>query len=86
MAKRILKYQLEEKQILMPKGAIILTVQIQYEVPVIWAMCDDTAENEVREFIIQTTGSAIYTAHPLGYISTFQYNGFVGHVFEIIKP
>jgi len=73
----------------LPKQARILTIQIQREMPQLWAIVDPEAEKETRYFRLSGTG------HPLGedylriinYIETFQMeNGaLVFHLFEIKK-
>ena len=79
----------------MPKGAQVLTVQLQEEhlaAPIepsgwLWAGCDAEAEKEDRYFL--TVGTGI----PLGggladckYIGTYQQAGFVWHLFETPTP
>lgn len=84
---RILKYPLSdcgEQVIWMPVGAKILTVQVQREVPCIWALADDTTGREEARIIrILGTGHEVPPAVGL-YIGSYQlFNGsFVGHVFE----
>ena len=92
MTKRIYKYtaELENEFVLeMPKGAKILTVQIQNGFPEIWAMVHLTPKK--IQPMSKRTFSVIGTGHPidddeqtLEYIGTFQMNNgnFVGHLFE----
>lgn len=57
--KRIFKYAIpiaDEFELELPKGAEILTFQIQYEQPVIWAIVDPDAEKEKRHFNLYGTG------------------------------
>ena len=71
----------------LPKDAKILSIQIQRDMPNLWAMVDSETEKEKRYFRLVGTG------HPLGedylriinYIGTFQMgNGaLVFHLFEI---
>lgn len=89
--RRIFKYGLsvaDENSVVMPKGAIILSLQIDKRtlLPTIWATVDPDAETEIRTF--ETIG----TGHPINelskgkriYIGTYQcLDYFVGHVFEI---
>lgn len=71
-------------------GAEFLTVQLQYGIPVIWALVDPEAEMESVEFIVYGTGMDI---HQPGdnlqnkYIGTWQANGgsAVHHLFKIAK-
>lgn len=85
--KTIYKYQLEitdNQCIKMPKGAEILTVQIQGENPCLWAMVD--TENEVVERFIEIygTGNPITGESSRIYISTFQVSdgALIFHAFE----
>jgi hypothetical protein len=86
--KQIYKYKLEnidEQSVEMPAGAKILTVQVQYGNPVIWAICDTEAEKtETRVFRIYGTGHDIDESVSDTYIGSYQlYSGqFVGHLFE----
>lgn len=66
----------------MPAGAEVLTVQVQYEAPVLWAKVDPGNAYEPRRVFIHGTGHKVHpdAAH---YVGTFQMLGgqFVGHVF-----
>ena len=69
----------------MPKGAKILTCQLQGRDMCLWAIVEAAAETEIRQFDVYGTGFPIEpTGHT--YISTVQDGGFVWHVFEINKP
>ncbi len=92
--KTIWKFELkvlDEQKIIVPIGAEILTVQVQYKFPCLWVLVDTTKEKEER--IIQMFG----TGHPMPfkegitarkYIGTFllDENKFVAHVFELMNP
>jgi len=87
---RIYKYQFEVESypyVEMPKGAIILTVQTQYDIPCIWAIVDDSQTVlENREFRLFGTGHIVDIDPALyRYIGTFQLlkGQFVGHLFEL---
>lgn len=73
-----------EVELLMPIGAHILTVQMQYGEPCIWAMVNPDTILALRRFRIYGTG------HPITqqgtYLGTFQIpdGNFVGHVFEVL--
>ena len=57
--KKIFKYAIpiaDEFELELPKGAEILTFQIQYEQPVIWAIVDPDSEKEKRYFDLYGTG------------------------------
>lgn len=90
--KTVYKYPFQVGQgtnLSLPKGAQILCVKTQREVPCLWALVDNHAENETREFIIAGTGLPIKISSMkrLVYIDTFllQDGAFVFHVFEIIN-
>lgn len=84
---QIWKFQLLMSQIQvvhMPYAAKILCVQVQNEVPCIWAMCkmDDGKSDRTIEII--GTGQPINDLFTRTYIGTVQMGGeaFVWHVFE----
>ena len=85
--KVIYKYQLiiDDRQIVvMPKGAEILCVQVQNNIPCIWAKVNTgKVENEERIIFIFETGHTIYNEE-LKYLGTFQLidGNIVFHVFE----
>jgi hypothetical protein len=91
MKKTIWKFEIGTNKIIieMPKGAEILTIQTQYNVPCIWAMVDPNAEKELRHFEIFETGHEIYFDMGVErkYINSFQLLGgdLVFHVFERIN-
>lgn len=77
----------------MPRGARILTVQLQDNTPTLWTLCDPEQPLESRVIITFGTGHTINlppgckevaTAHLFGlaYIGTFQQGPYVWHVFE----
>jgi len=68
----------------MPEKAQIFCVQMQQEVPCIWAMVDTSLPFETREFSIKTTMQAIDITERLDYIGTFQTStgDSVWHLFE----
>jgi len=91
MEKEIWKYILEVENnfvIEMPKGADILSAQVQFGIPCIWALVNPTAEKEKRSFLIVGTGHQIH--YDMGvnykYIGTFllMQEAFVAHLFENI--
>lgn len=67
----------------MPIGAKLLDVQVQHDMPQVWALCDETAPKAMRWFVMHGTGNMIDEV-PGPYIGTFQLqNGqFVFHLFE----
>jgi hypothetical protein len=86
--RKIWKYRLEIKnqfELEMPKDALILAVQVQDDMPCIWAMVNPANDTEIRTFRIIRTGHSIADG-PLNHIGTFQLQGgaFIGHVFEVV--
>lgn len=70
----------------MPKGARVLTVQVQGGQPCVWAMVDVNAPTVTRTFVLRGTGhSAEGLASLAPYVGTFQLHGgaFVGHLFDL---
>lgn len=85
----IWKYELEvveEQKILMPKGAKILSLQLQNGVPCIWALVDDKKELEPRPIFTYGTGNPIDLFGQESYfLGTYQLRDgrLVFHVFYI---
>ena len=84
--KTIWKYEIPDGQIVtvsMPKGARLLSVQVQRGVPMLWALVDPKAPVERRTFHIAGTGWD-FDPDGLNYVGTFQVSGgeFVFHLFE----
>lgn len=66
----------------MPRGARVLTVQLQNGIPTVWAAVDPTAPVEPRPLVVVGTGNLLPNdAGP--YIGTWQADPFVFHVFEV---
>ena len=87
MKKSIWKFQLEtvdEQSLLMPKGANILTVQTQNEIPCLWALVDPEGNKEERIIEIFGAGNPVNDEIDRRYIGTYQSmrGSFIGHVFE----
>lgn len=85
----VYKYPLPHKRriVQLPKGAHVLTVQMQDELPYLWAKVDPTQPLESRIFHIYGTGQSIPDYSVLAYVATFQEHGgaLVWHVFEELK-
>ncbi len=81
--KAIYKYNAGDYSITMPKDAQILDVQMQYDIPQLWALVDTSNEMETREFLIMGTGMEFDDEGSI-YIGTFQQFGgdLVWHLFE----
>ena len=65
----------------LPKGAKILSVQLQDEQPYFWALIDPESPREIREFRVFGTGHEIDDEWHK-YHATFQQGPFVWHLFE----
>ena len=74
-------------ELAMPKDAEILCIQLQNDVPCIWALVDPENENKNRKFRIYGTGHPIEISYNSEhhYIGTFQMaNGsLIWHCFEV---
>jgi hypothetical protein len=66
-----------------PKDAEILCLQVQNDVPCIWALVDTDKPKVKRHFEIRGTGDSV-PPFRVSYIGTYQLNGgrLVFHVFE----
>lgn len=88
MNQSIYKFELSlhGSQILMPKGARVLSAQNQNERLQIWALVDPTLpQDQIREFLVLTTGQPCYESMNEGwdFLGTVQLRGgvLVLHVF-----
>lgn len=86
--KKIYKYQIHDlamREIELPKGAEILTIQMQDGMPCLWALVDQNQPAEKRPILIIGTGHAILI-DIVRYISTFQMldGRLVWHAFETV--
>ena len=82
------KYRIETtdtQSILMPKGAEILTVQVQYGEPCLWAKVNPSNDMTLRTILTAGTGHELPSTRT-EYIGTYQLLGgdLVFHVFEEI--
>ncbi len=67
-----------------PKGAEILTLQVQSDQPMIWALVDTEETMVQRKFIIVGTGQPFKDSLLTRYTGTYQQGRFVWHVFEVV--
>ena len=84
---RIWKWALnlsDVQSVSIPKGAKLLSVQMQGDAPQLWALCDERADKEQRHIAIYGTGNPMPDA-PGEFISTFQTHdgALVFHAFEV---
>ena len=87
MSKTIWKYPIpiaDEFTLEMPESATVLTVQIQYREPQLWALVDPKAPKVMRSFCIRGTGHE-FNDEEGRYIGTYQqWDGrLVLHLFEM---
>lgn len=68
----------------MPEGAEIISLQMQGDVPTLWAWVNPKSPMNTRAFVMYGTGWGIGD-HPGKYIGTVQHEGFVWHYFEVIS-
>lgn len=83
--KTIYKYTVPVDTVLhLPQDAEILTVQVQHNVPQLWALVDPAAPTTPRH--IRTYGTGHSIDDNVEYIDSFQlHNGdLVFHVFEVV--
>ena len=68
----------------LPRGAQVLTVQMQGDRPFLWARLDTRQPLERRTFEVFGTGDGMPDDPRLMYVATFQMDGgaLVWHVFE----
>ncbi len=84
MTQSVFKYpfQIENSfDLKLPKGAKILSAQIQDHVPCLWALVNIAGPREVRKFRLYGTGHPI-SENNLEHVATFQMPPFVWHLFE----
>jgi hypothetical protein len=68
----------------MPASAEILSLQMQFNEPQIWALVTPGADMEIRRFRVAGTGHPI-DEQAIRFVGTFQFAGgaLIFHVFEI---
>ncbi len=83
--KTIYKYTLDSQDctLNLPKGAEILTIKLQNNVPTLWALVNPMTVTEERHICIVGTGWQVEDT--MKYITTYMDGYFVWHVFELIK-
>ena len=89
MEKTIWKFEIQityKQHIKMPKGAEILSVQVQNGIPYLWALVDPDAEIEERCIEVFGIGNPIqqFSDTQRKYVGTFQmhFGKLVWHLFE----
>ena len=82
--KVIYKYQLPltpEPKVEMPIGAEILSCRNQFGNITIWALVDDKAKTEIKEFYLNGSGQKLHDITNHKYIDTVQLENIVYHVW-----
>lgn len=70
----------------MPRGARVLTCQIQNNTVCIWAAVDTQMPMDNRSFQIVPTGVPSEAVSGNLYVGTVQDGPLVWHIFEVMKP
>ena len=88
MKKAIYKYPVtidDEFELEMPGGGSVLTVQMQNEQPMLWAIVEPKLNKVKKKFVIVGTGHEYNEEYfnQLRYINTFQVDTLVLHLFEV---
>lgn len=88
--KHIWKFPVQATEIFtidMPRGAQVLSVQVQHDAPQMWAMVDPAAPQSRRTFRLIGTGNPFNDADRLRFIGTFQMRDGdeVQHLFEVVS-
>jgi len=83
--KTIYKYTLDSQDctLQLPKGAELLTVQLQNGIPTLWALVNPMTVTEERHICIVGTGWDV--EDNMKYITTYMDGYFVWHAFELIR-
>jgi hypothetical protein len=70
-----------------PRGGVVLSFAMQFNIPCIWVLVDDGALMETRQFRIVGTGQPLPDPDNSKFIGTVLADGgnFVWHLFEIVK-
>jgi hypothetical protein len=82
--KTVWKFQLEvtdHQSLFMPVGAEVLTCGFQGNELFVWALVDDQAASEDRQFRIIGTGHEADCVQSWRYVNTVFYNTLVWHIF-----
>lgn len=76
---------LDDQVIRMPLDAQICSIQVQNNIPTLWAVVDDNLA-EINFNIITIGTGQYFKPDGLIYLGTYQLVGFVGHVFLSKEP
>lgn len=68
----------------LPKGAKVLSVQMQNDAPQMWVLVDSTAPKRTRNFYLAGTGERLpLVISQAEFIGTFQTDAMVWHLFDL---
>ena len=70
-----------EQFVQMPKGAVVLSAQVQNGILCLWADIETHNDNETRHIYINGTGNPIQQPADARYVSTVIMDAFVWHVY-----
>lgn len=78
----------DDQVVMMPRGASVLSFQIQNEVPTIWSLVDSDQPTVSRRVIIVGTGHDASDTNGMFYVGTAQFGGgsLVLHLFVEAEP
>jgi hypothetical protein len=67
-----------------PEGARLLSVQVQHDIPQIWALVNTEAPNVIRRFALRGTGHDCEGLASADFVGTFQLGcgALVFHLFD----
>lgn len=83
MKKVIHKFRIHQGAVMIPKGAVEMSFQVQDGQVQLWAMVDPSAKPTVRHFDLVPTGSEV--PDKAYYHATVQNGECVWHIFEYKK-
>ena len=69
------------QQVRIPRGAQLLSIQLQDGMPTLWALCDEDAPLVERQLWAYGTGDAMVKAWP--FVATLQIGTAVLHYFDL---
>jgi hypothetical protein len=88
---KIFKYainlNMRTQPVMMPKGARVLSVQMQHDECQAWALVDTDAPRAAKRIEVLPTGAIVHEADKLSFLGTVQVDGgsLIFHVFERIE-
>jgi len=74
----------DEFDMVLPEGATFLSAQLQNNEPMAWFLLDPAAPMVTTPFRIAGTGHPVPDHDRLRYLTTFQKDGLVWHLFRVL--